>query len=225
MKTNVYIDGFNLFHGCLQHTPYKWLDVQKLCEWHFPKNQINQIRFFTAQVKPRPSNPDQLVHQGTYWRALRTLPQLSIHEGRFQSHSCRMPRTNPISGQPKTVEVIRTDEKGSDVNLAAHLLVDAYKKDCDVAIIVSNDSDLMTPIFMARKEFGIRVGVLHPLRRNIVSYSGRYPLQLASLPHASNDLKRTGAFRKEVDEAALIACQFAPTLSDANGTITKPVAW
>lgn len=40
------------------------------------------------------------------------------------------------------VEVLKSEEKGSDVNLATYLLVDCYRSDCDVAVIVSNDSDL-----------------------------------------------------------------------------------
>jgi hypothetical protein len=31
-KTNVYVDGFNLYYGCLKGSPYKWLDIQKLSE-------------------------------------------------------------------------------------------------------------------------------------------------------------------------------------------------
>ena len=31
MKTNIYIDGFNLYYGCVKDTPYKWLDLAKLC--------------------------------------------------------------------------------------------------------------------------------------------------------------------------------------------------
>ena len=35
------------------------------------------------------------------------------------------------------MEVIRTEEKGSDVNLATHLLTDAFDGDFDVALVVS----------------------------------------------------------------------------------------
>ena len=39
MKTNVYIDGFNLYHRALQATPYKWLDLFKLCEAILPTHE------------------------------------------------------------------------------------------------------------------------------------------------------------------------------------------
>ena len=29
--TNVYIDGFNLYYGCLKRSPYKWLDFVPAC--------------------------------------------------------------------------------------------------------------------------------------------------------------------------------------------------
>jgi len=36
MLTNVYVDGFNLYYGCLKGTPYKWLDLGALCQALLP---------------------------------------------------------------------------------------------------------------------------------------------------------------------------------------------
>ena len=30
MKTIIYVDGYNLFYGCLKHSRDKWLDIHKL---------------------------------------------------------------------------------------------------------------------------------------------------------------------------------------------------
>ena len=49
--TNVYIDGFNLYYGALQSTPYRWLDLERLCEFLLPGNAIGEIKYFTARVK------------------------------------------------------------------------------------------------------------------------------------------------------------------------------
>ena len=57
MRTNVYIDGFNLYYGCLKGTPYRWLDLRKHCELLLPKHQIQRIRYFTAMVTARPQDP------------------------------------------------------------------------------------------------------------------------------------------------------------------------
>ena len=50
------------------------------------------------------------------------------------------PGTGGVSRQ--FVEVIKTEEKGSDVNLAVHLLNDAWLDRYECAVVVSNDSDL-----------------------------------------------------------------------------------
>jgi hypothetical protein len=62
-----------------------------------------------------------------YLQALALNPKISIHLGRFQQSRVRMPVANVRPGQPKTVEVLKTEEKGSDVNIATHLLADAFR--------------------------------------------------------------------------------------------------
>ncbi|MGI8595447.1 MAG: hypothetical protein ACR2ML_13990, partial [Solirubrobacteraceae bacterium] len=42
---------------------------------------------------------------------------------------------------------------------ASFVLLDAFKKDCDTAVVISNDSDLAEPVRLAQDEFGITVGV------------------------------------------------------------------
>jgi hypothetical protein len=48
--TNVYIDGFNFYYGALKKTPYRWINVRKLCELLLPKNTVAEIKYFTALV-------------------------------------------------------------------------------------------------------------------------------------------------------------------------------
>src|SRR6266498_1448067 len=134
MRTNVYVDAFNLYYGCLKGTPYRWLDLAALCRRLLPNDEINRIRYFTALVSARPDDPQEPQRQLTYLRALRTIPNLSIHTGHYLSHSVRMRLANPPPGGPATVEVIKTEEKGSDVNLATYLLLDAFKQDCQAAL-------------------------------------------------------------------------------------------
>jgi len=52
--TNVYVDAFNLYYGCLKDTPYKWLDLGRLCRLLLPGYTIKRIRYFTAIVESRP---------------------------------------------------------------------------------------------------------------------------------------------------------------------------
>lgn len=58
--------------------------------------------------------------------------------------------------------VARREEKGSDVNVAAHLLVDVLTKAVDAAVVVSNDSDLKLPIDVARGV--VPVGLINPTK-------------------------------------------------------------
>ena len=81
LKTNIYVDGFNLYYGALKGTPYRWLNINKLCRIMLPRDTIHQIKYFTALVTSRPKDPDQLTRQQTYLRALQTIPNLEIIYG------------------------------------------------------------------------------------------------------------------------------------------------
>jgi hypothetical protein len=87
--TNVYVDAFNLYYGCLKGTPYRWLDLGALCAKLLPKDEINGIRYFTATVSARPDSPAP-QHQQVYLRALETVPRLTIHYGHYLTHATRM---------------------------------------------------------------------------------------------------------------------------------------
>jgi len=118
-----------------------------------------------------------------------------------------MPLSEPSPFGPRTVEVIRTDEKGSDVNLATSLLLDAFQGDCEVSVVISNDSDLATPIRMVRETLGLAVGVVNP-----------HPVG-----KRSRALEPT--FFKQLRTSVLPACQFPDRLWDARGEIVRPEGW
>lgn len=67
----------------------------------------------------------------------------------------------PVSSAIK-VEILKREEKGSDVNLACHLINDAWKDLFDVAAIVSNDTDLAEPIRLVVQEKHKDVVVMSP---------------------------------------------------------------
>lgn len=205
--TNVYIDGFNLFYGALKKTPYRWLDLENLCGFLLPSNEIGAIKYFTAKVSARPDDPDQPVRQQLYLRALGTLPKVSVHLGHFLTHKVMMPLAVPPGSPPQYVKVVKTEEKGSDVNLATHLLHDAHMGRFDIAVVVSNDSDLLGPIRIVREELGKSVGALNPHKNP----------SRAMLPHLD--------FYKPIREGVLKVSQFPDTLTDARGSFTKPAAW
>jgi uncharacterized LabA/DUF88 family protein len=163
MRTTIYVDGFNLYYRALKDTPYRWLDLLALSrQLLHQQNVITRIRYFTSRVKPNACKPDQHVRQDAYLRAIAAqIPCLQIHEGHFYRHVVRMPLAHPVSDECRTVQVIKTEEKGSDVNLAVHLVNDACIDAFDVALVISNDSDLAEAIRIARSK-GKPVGVANP---------------------------------------------------------------
>ena len=205
MKINIYIDGFNLYYGSLKGTQFKWLDPLKMCQLLFPNDQINKIKFFTARVAARPGDLDQPIRQQTYFRALQTIPNVEIIEGRFLTKPVRMPLAN--TNPQQFVPVIKTEEKGSDVNLAVHLLHDAYKGDFELAVMVTNDSDLLEPMRIVQEELNLRVGLVNPQT------------------HPSFHLKQQATFIKQLRAGVLGASQFPNSLTDSNGTFHKPTSW
>jgi hypothetical protein len=78
-------------------------------------------------VSGPPNDPDQPVRQQLYLRALGTLPKVSVHLGHFLTHMVTMPLVVSAGHPQQYARVIKTEEKGSDVNLATHLLHDAHK--------------------------------------------------------------------------------------------------
>ncbi len=163
MRTIAYVDGFNLYFGALRKTPHRWLNLQRLIELHLkPQNQLVGIKYFTAKLNQRPNDPDAPARQEMYLRALATLPNLEIALGHFLTKNVRMLLANPTPGQSPTVEVVKTEEKGSDVNLAVQLVHDAHLNRFDCAVIVSGDSDLLMPVKIVRDELTKVVGVLNP---------------------------------------------------------------
>ena len=207
MKTYVYVDGFNLYYGAVKDTPYKWLNLQKLCDLLLPNHNITKIKYFTARISARPNDPDQPTRQQFYLRALMTLSNFEIIYGSFLTTE----RSMPLAGQParrqKFVKVIRTEEKGSDVNIATHLLSDGFRTRYESAVLVTNDSDLLEPIRVVRNEIGCDVGLINPQK---------YPSKVL-VPHMS--------FIKQIRKGALSASQFPDRMQDKKGQFHKPPAW
>lgn len=116
-----------------------------------PNDQIVRIRYFTADVSPRAGDEEAPIRQSTYFRALRSIPELKIHKGKMLSKVIRRPL---VGEENTTVSVHSTEEKGSDVNLASHMLMDAFCETFDVALVLSQDTDLLEPMRMVTEELG-----------------------------------------------------------------------
>lgn len=207
---NVYVDAFNLFYGRLKGTPYKWLDLDALARRLLPEHDIHRVRYFTAKVVSWPDDPDKHNRQDLYLRALATIPHLTTHLGRFQVGKARMRLVNPPLCGPATVEVVKVEEKGTDVNLGAYLIADILTRDCEAAVVLSNDADLAEPIRMACHDYGTPVGIINTGRLSRASW------RLREIPPA---------FFRQISQAALMACQLPEKLTDRQGEFRKPTSW
>lgn len=220
MRTFVYIDGFNLYYRMLKDRPSKkWLNPLGLArELLQPNHNIARVNYYIARVSARAHDPQAPARQATYLNALETVPEVTIHEGSFMTSEPWMPLAQPPQSKPDgytwnqpapaVVRVVKSEEKGSDVNLGAHLVRDAFTNAFDVAVVITNDSDLVEPIRIAVSEAGKRVGQLVPVR---------YPTQ---------SLMSVASFYLRIRPGHLARAQFPDTILKPDGTtITKPASW
>ncbi len=191
--------------------------------------QIGRIRYFTALVSPTPEDPTTRQRQETYIRALETLPNLTVHHGHYLASTVSARLAHPIPGGPRYVSVLKREEKGSDVNIATYMLVDAFRADCDQLIVITNDSDLAEPVRIINKELKIPVGVFNPHSVDTaIRTSARTGKNVKASP--SITLRKVSRFTRDIRSHGA-AChmalsQFPPTLRDSAGrTITKPTSW
>lgn len=167
-KTIIYIDGFNLYYGAVIGTKYKWLDLMALSNNILGKGyDITGIKYFTAKVLDQRisrKNKRQRASdkQDVYIRALdKVTPNFLTYYGRFTKNIVKMPSANPkLKG--RKVPVVKVEEKGSDVNLAVHLLNDAWEDSYEVAMVVSNDSDLGESLRLAKEVHQKEIILVNP---------------------------------------------------------------
>jgi uncharacterized LabA/DUF88 family protein len=97
----------------------------------------------------------------------------------------------------------------TDVNLAIQLLGDAFDDHYDVALIISGDSDLTTPIKRVRTRF--------PAKRLIVAFPPN---------RHSADLKRAAHGHLTIGEDKLRASQLPEQLTKPDGyVLSRPATW
>ncbi len=203
MRTNIYIDGFNFYYRAVKNTPYKWSDLKALSSCLLaPHHKILAIKYFTAPVSGK-ADPSQPVRQMRYLNALKKhIPEFQYIFGKFQINKHRLPL---VSNPNKKVAVFKPEEKGSDVNLAVHLLNDAWENRFDCAVIVSNDSDLAEAMRLTRK-LGKKIGLFIPGKHN-----------------HSLVLKRHADFIKLITPSMLQKCQLPDPIPGTK--IYKPQSW
>lgn len=149
----VYVDGFNFYYG-LKDDPkwkrYYWLDIVGLFEKFMrPNQELVAVKYFSA----RPDELAQNARQYAFFQANKENPKFQLILGKYLKKNIKCFNCG---------NVIHThEEKETDVRIATQIVADAYEKNCDVAIIVSADSDMIPAVELA-KQAGQRVYIYFP---------------------------------------------------------------
>ena len=208
MCTTVYVDALILYYGApKKQTRYKWLDLHALFKVVLqPRHDIRQIKYFTTRVSSTPNDPSKAQRQDAYLRALdQYTPNIQVYFGHFLRHAKRLPLVQPLGNQ-RLAEVIRTEEKGSDVNPAVHLLNDCWLSAYDCAVVVTNDSDIAEAMRLVRQRPHKRVGLVNP-------QAGR----------ASHQLRQHADFVRTIFPRTLRQSQLPDPIPGTN--LKKPAQW
>jgi uncharacterized LabA/DUF88 family protein len=144
-RVAAFIDGFNLFHGLLEHNPaLKWLDLHKLVRMLEPYGDIVAVNYYTAPVDADrlPPSPKR-CRQKTYWNALRA-NKVTVVPGKFEKRSRKCKVTYCSAEGPREFDVFV--EKMTDVNMALDISYQPAFLKLDVVCIISGDTDLIPAI-------------------------------------------------------------------------------
>ena len=205
-RSIVYIDGFNLYYGSVRGTPYKWLNLQRYFTLLRPDDDLQQIHYFTALIDG-PTQPNQV----TYLKALGTLPLMHVVLGKFKTKRVRCGVSQCTFGGTRFFPA--SEEKRTDVNIAVHILDDAYQNRCDRFVLVSGDSDLVPAVD--------KVKALFPTKEMIVYVPSRDPIRGAAV-----ELRSAADKHRSLPLNLFPRAQFPLTLPDGfNGLLKKPSHW
>lgn len=194
--------------------------------------KLTRVVYCTARIAAQPGNPTAPTDQDRYLRALEHSGAVDLIElGRYVSGVKYSPlavkdengvpklvrsgwplqvKDEQFKEQPNAVFMVshmKNEEKGSDVNVASHLLLDVLLGQVDAAVVVSNDSDLAFPVAEARKR--VPVGVIN----------GRGGKIAASLRPTGP--KSVGHWNRTVRREDFTGAQ----MEDPVGTNHKPEGW
>lgn len=228
MKTVIYVDGYNLFYGCLKHSHDKWLDLKKLLFEKVvyaqnPKSELIQIKYFTADIKAKVASrgQDALIAQQTYHRALERLypDVIKIIKGYYSIDKASLPIYQKPPDKNNKVDVWRLEEKQTDVNIALEAYRDAAKGVVKQQVFISNDTDLAPALNAIREDFGDNVilGVVIPIRKVKGKRSHRPCNQQLS--------QYANWTRHHITELEIAESQLPEMIPTNKKPITKPKYW
>lgn len=219
----MYIDGFNLYFGLLKaHPECRWLDIEAfvkhLVNENEPSANVISIKYFTARIKRRlsPRGADSQKAQNTYLQAIRThSPIIEIIEGKyFIVPGCYFEDNKPIDFGRKH-QVLRPEEKRTDVNIALHMLADATDQKCEQQVLLSNDSDCAPILEMINKRHpDISLGVIPPIEATDTERKGSKDISAAA-----------NWVREPIQKSLLLKFQLPEKVQNRKRALRRPEHW
>jgi uncharacterized LabA/DUF88 family protein len=225
LKTIIYVDGYNLYYGCLKHSHDKWLDLyslffERILRTQTPHLEPVCLKFFTADIKAKVASNGasaQLAQQA-YHRALeRTYPEkVEIIKGYYSLERARLLAYQKPPDKSERVDVWKLEEKQTDVNIALTAYRDALHGKAEQLVFVSNDTDLAPALTAIREDFGssVSIGVIIPVRKNTSGRPGNQ--QLSSSANWT---------RKYITNEELASCHLPTIIPTKRKPILKPGYW
>ena len=234
-RTRIYIDGYNLYYGCLKGTSLKWLDLLSLFEKSILPSITAQIqsnerfcsdllplavKFFTAPILEKAAVAEDSVKcQEIYHSALyNQYPgRLEIIKGYYSLTKSRAKLIDQLNPKKwardcQSVEIWKLEEKQTDVNLALHTFKDALMGEVDHVVIVTNDTDIAPALSMIRSLTSVIIGLVIPTTDH-----QRYP---------NSDLSKHAHWvRSHITTLELSSSQLPRSIVRGKHTIAKPDTW
>ncbi len=234
LRTRIYVDGYNLYYGCLKGTPFKWLDLLALFEKSILPSVIEKpgsrfeweldsvaLKFFTAPILEKvATHADSIRCQELYHAALSKYQpgRVETIKGYYSLTPARAKVIDPLNRDkwPRDcglTEIWKLEEKQTDVNLAMHAFKDAVLGGIDHLVFVTNDTDLAPALSMIRAYTQAVIGLVIPTADH-----ERVPnTELAKLGHW---------VRKHITTAELKASQLPRVIGSGTRRPTaKPDSW
>ncbi|WP_130280886.1 NYN domain-containing protein [Microcella alkaliphila] len=155
MRIGAYIDGFNLYYGGRGVSGASNASGQREQDVYLraltQSGSVDRmsfgnyvVRIATAPLATAGRNGKPIVTHPRWPLMVQDGAQVDAPAGRFMASGARR------------------EEKGSDVNVASHMLIDVMSGDVDAVVVVSNDSDLAFPISFVRGR--VPLGLVNPTR-------------------------------------------------------------
>lgn len=208
-----FIDGFNVYHSLNEYTvikrgstEYKFYKYRKyLCldlraigeKFTRKKDKLNGVYYFSAYATWKPYSMKRHIK---FVDALKN-NGVNVIMGKFKDKDIYCKSCGAIWKAK--------EEKQTDVNIAMYLFREALEDNYDTAIIVTNDTDLVSAIHMVKNTFPKKkIGVLFPI--------GRW----------ASELNTACDFVRKIEEKHLRKCQLPDTVILSSGiALTRPRRW